>query len=65
MAAMFSISDSESDSEEVKEKENNQPSTVEEQHTPRHTLTLPELRLTGRKPQRNPWKEENKRNNTE
>lgn len=46
MATMFTISDSESDSEEVKEKENDQPSPVAAQHTPRHTLTLPELRLT-------------------
>ncbi|XP_074555393.1 BCL2 associated agonist of cell death b [Halichoeres trimaculatus] len=46
MASIFTISDSESDSEEVNEKENNQSPTVEGQHAPRHTLTLPELRLT-------------------
>ncbi|KAM3590851.1 uncharacterized protein V6R79_017765 [Siganus canaliculatus] len=47
MAANFTISsDSESDpSEEVEERENNQPSNGQEQPLPqRHTLTLPELR---------------------
>lgn len=56
MAANFSISsDSESEpSEEVEEGENNQSSTDQEQHVlPRHTLTLPELKSTGRKPEGN------------
>lgn len=49
-AAMFSISDSESEpSEEVDEGEMSQSSTEREQDvTPRHTLTLPELRVAGR-----------------
>ncbi|XP_060888059.1 BCL2 associated agonist of cell death b isoform X1 [Labrus mixtus] len=49
MAAKFTISDSESGSEEeVKEEENDRSSGVEEPHVPhRHSLTLPELRLTG------------------
>uniref|UniRef100_A0A3Q3FKT9 BCL2 associated agonist of cell death b n=2 Tax=Labrus bergylta TaxID=56723 RepID=A0A3Q3FKT9_9LABR len=49
MAAKFTISDSESGSEEeVKEEENDQSSAVEEPHVPqRHSLTLPELRLAG------------------
>lgn len=55
MAANFTIS-SDSDSEppeEVEEGQNNQPSTGEEQQLPqRHTLTLPDLRMAGRKPQR-------------
>lgn len=47
---MFSISDSESEpSEEVDEGEMSQSSTEREQDvTPRHTLTLPELRMAGR-----------------
>lgn len=52
MAANFSISsDSESEpSEDVEEGENNQASTDQEQHVlKRHTLTLPELKITGRK----------------
>jgi len=51
MAAHFTISDSESEtSEEVEEGENNQFSTVEEgQLLQRHSLTLPQLPLTGRK----------------
>lgn len=52
MAANFSISsDSESEpSEDVEEGENNQSSTDQEQHVlKRHTLTLPELKITGRK----------------
>lgn len=56
MAANFSISsDSESEpSEEVEEGENNQSSTDQGQHVlPRHALTLPELKITGRKPEGN------------
>ncbi|CAJ1086399.1 BCL2 associated agonist of cell death b [Xyrichtys novacula] len=46
MAAKFTISDSESDSEEVKDEENHL-STVEKQDVlKRQTLTLPELRPT-------------------
>ncbi|XP_069015379.1 BCL2 associated agonist of cell death b [Embiotoca jacksoni] len=47
MAAMFSISDSESEpSEEVAEGENHPPSAGQRDHVPqRHTLTLPELRI--------------------
>lgn len=52
MAANFSISsDSESDpSEEVEEGENSQSSTEREQEVhPRHALTLPELRMAGKR----------------
>lgn len=52
MAAKFTLSsDSESDpSEEVEEGENSQSSTEQEQQVhPRHTLTLPELRMAGKK----------------
>lgn len=54
MAAKFRISDSDSEaSEEVEEKEHNQTSAQQEGKVlQRHTLTLPELRLPGRKPQR-------------
>lgn len=55
MAANFSISsDSESEpSEEVEEGENCQSSMEPEQQVlQRHTLTLPELRVAGRKPLR-------------
>lgn len=55
MAAKFTISDSESEpSEEVEEGEDNRSSSgQEEQHVlQRHTLTLPELRMGGRTPQR-------------
>ncbi|KAK2900099.1 BCL2 associated agonist of cell death b [Channa argus] len=46
MAAKFTISDSDSEpSEEVEEREDNHPSTGQEQHVPQcHNLTLPELR---------------------
>lgn len=63
MAANFTISsDSESEpSEEVEEGENNQSSTDQEQQVlQRHTLTLPELKMTGRKPERNVGKAEYK-----
>ena len=50
MAAHFNISDSESDSSEgVEEGEHFQPSPVQGQQLPRHSLTFPELRLTGKK----------------
>lgn len=52
MAAKFTVSsDSESDnSEEVEEGENSQSSTEQEQQVhPRHSLTLPELRMAGNK----------------
>ncbi|KAK5876010.1 hypothetical protein CesoFtcFv8_027025 [Champsocephalus esox] len=49
MAAHFNISDSESDSSEgAEEGEHIQPSPVQGQQLPqRHSVTLPELRLTG------------------
>lgn len=53
MAANFTISsDNESESsEEVEEGESSRSSTEQEQQVPgRHTLTLPELRMAGRKP---------------
>lgn len=52
MAAKFTVSsDSDSDpSEEVEEAENSQSSTeMEPQVLPRHALTLPELRMAGKK----------------
>lgn len=52
MAAKFTLSsDSDSDpSEEVEEGENSQSSTEREQQVfPRHALTLPELRMAGKK----------------
>lgn len=52
MAAKFTLSsDSDSDpSEEVEEGENSQSSTEQEQQVlPRHALTLPELRMAGKK----------------
>lgn len=54
MAAKFTISDSDSEpSEEVEKGEDDQSSTGERQQVlQRHTLTLPELRISGRKPQR-------------
>lgn len=52
MAARFSISsDSDSEPSEVEEGERNSSlSEREKQVLQRHTLTLPELRLAGRKP---------------
>lgn len=58
MAAEFTLSsDSESDpSEEVEEGENSQSSTAQEQHIlPRHALTLPELRMAGKKTDKIIW----------
>lgn len=58
MAANFTISsDSESDpSEEVEEGENSQSSTEQEQQFhPRHTITLPELRMAGKKTDKIVW----------
>lgn len=52
MAAKFTLSsDSDSDpSEEVEEGENSQSSTEQEQQVlPPHALTLPELRMAGKK----------------
>uniref|UniRef100_G3Q8B3 BCL2 associated agonist of cell death b n=1 Tax=Gasterosteus aculeatus TaxID=69293 RepID=G3Q8B3_GASAC len=60
MAAHFTISDSESEpSDGVEEREDGQLSSgQEQQRLQRHTLTLPELRLSGRKSQRIVEKEE-------
>lgn len=58
MAAIFTVSsDSESEpSEEVEEGENSQSSTEPEpQVHPRHALTLPELRMAGKKTDTIAW----------
>lgn len=55
MAAKFTIADSDSEpSEEVEEGEHNQSSIGQgfKQVLQRHTLTLPELRMAGKKPQK-------------
>lgn len=65
MSAHFTISDSESEaSEEVEEGDNNQSLAVQEPQLPqRHSLTLPELRLAGRKAQRIVGKGGNEKHN--